>query len=83
MSNKNLYMIVVGTDTTLGFVKASSTAGAKSIAEGRWSQEQLRDYRYAVHFVCRDFTYESQYDAKGAVQRASLGFTGGLTPQEP
>lgn len=82
MSNKSIYMVVVGTDTTLGFVKAPSTAGAKSIAEGRWSRDQLNDYRYAVHYVCKDFTYESQFDAKGAVQRAPLGFRGGLTSQE-
>lgn len=79
--SKNLYMVVVGSDTQMGYVKASSTAGAKEIAEGKWPR--LRKDRYAVHFVCKDFTYESQFDAKGAVQQGLVGFRGGLIDQEP
>lgn len=83
MSNKNLYMVVVGGDTTLGYVKSSSTAGARDIVLKQWSKHQHNDGAFAVHFVCRDFTYESQFVNKDATQLSSLGYRGGLTSQKP
>lgn len=76
--NKNLYMVVVGTDTQLGFVKASSSAGAREIVEKRWPKHQHDDGKFAVHFVCKDFTYESQFDSKDVLPPSHPGFVPGI-----